>query len=96
MKCMSVPQLSEFYDAILQDNRINARHISLYMALFECWNKNDFRNPIHFKRNVIMPIAKISGIATYHRCIKDLHDFGYIKYLPSFHPGIDSEVYFLQ
>lgn len=93
---MHVPQLTEFYSSILNDNRINTRHISLYMALFECWNKNNFQNPVHIKRDVIMPIAKISGIATYHKCIRDLHEFGYIKYLPSFHPGIQSQVYFLQ
>ena len=92
--CMCVPQLTEFYSSILEDNRINARHISLYMALFECWNKNNFQNPIHFTRHSIMPTAKISGIATYHKCIKELHEYGYIKYIPSFHPGIQSMVYF--
>jgi hypothetical protein len=61
---------------------IKARHISLYMALFECWNKNCFENPVSITREIIMPIAKISGIATYHKCIKDLYNFGYIKYLP--------------
>lgn len=91
---MYVPQLTNFYDHILNDVRINARHISLYMALFECWNQNRFKNPIHITRDKIMPPAKINGIATYHRCIKDLHQLGYISYHPSFHPGIPSEVYF--
>lgn len=92
---MHIHQLTEFYTAILNDNRINARHISLYMALFECWNRNNFQNPINVTRDSIMPFAKISGIATYHKCIKELHQFGYIKYLPSFHPGISSQVYFI-
>jgi hypothetical protein len=90
---MQVQKLTEFYSSILEDNRINARHISLYMALFECWNRNNFQNPVSIKRDVIMPIAKISGIATYHKCIKELHEYGYIKYFPSFHPGIRSRVY---
>jgi len=87
-------KLMEFYSSIMADNRINARHISLYMALFECWNENYFKNPVNFTRHTIMPIAKISGIATYHKCIKELHEYGYINYIPSFHPGIQSRVYF--
>jgi len=29
-----------------------------------------------------MKIAKITGPATYHRCIKDLNEYGYINYIP--------------
>ncbi len=90
---MYVQKLTDFYSAIIEDNRINARHISLYMALFECWNKNHFLNPIKIKRNTVMPLAKISGIATYHKCIKELHEYGYIKYFPSFHSSVQSTVY---
>jgi hypothetical protein len=91
---MYVPQLTDFYSHILDDARINAYHISLFMALFQCWNENGFENPIYITRDKVMPPAKISGNSTYHRCMKDLHDFGYIEYHPSFHPGIRSRVYF--
>ena len=40
-----------------------------------------------------MRISKISAKATYHKCIKDLHNFGYIQYLPSFNPFKGSLVY---
>jgi hypothetical protein len=43
-----------------------------------------------------MFVAKISGPATYHKCIKDLNDFGYIEYVPSFNPAINSRVYLLK
>ena len=91
---MYVPQLSAFYCSIMADSRINARHISLYMALFECWNKNNFQSPVSIKRHDIMQAAKISGFATYHKCMKELHEYGYIKYIPSFDPGIKSKVHF--
>ena len=42
-----------------------------------------------------MATAKISGLATYHKCIKDLHAFGYIQYKPSYNPGTTSKVYLL-
>ena len=93
-KRMYVPQLTAFYSSILADSRINSRHISLYMALFECWNKNNFQSPVSIKRNDIMPVAKISGIATYHKCMKELHEYGYIRYFPSYDPVTKSKVFF--
>lgn len=41
----------------------------------------------------IYKIAKIGGYATYHKCIKDLQAYGYIQYLPSYHPALGSLVY---
>lgn len=92
---MQVEELSRFYQQSLEDPRISATHISLYMALFECWNRNSFCNPVRITRHDLMPLAKINGIATYHRCIKDLHEIGYIIYRPSFDPRIPSEVVLL-
>jgi hypothetical protein len=40
-----------------------------------------------------MRISKISAKATYHKCIKDLHNFGYIQYIPSYNPFKGSLVY---
>ena len=92
---MQVKELTQFYQAIREDSRISPRHIALFMALFECWNQNDFQNPIGITRQQIMASAKISGLATYHRCIKELHDYGYITYTPSFNAAVRSQVHFL-
>ena len=75
---MRVRELSSFFEAIRQDNRISTSHIALYMSLFECWNQNEFQNPVFIRTQQIMKSAKISGLATYHKCIKDLHAYGYI------------------
>lgn len=92
---MRVRELSNFFDAIRNDNRISTSHISLYMALFELWNQNDFQNPISIRRQQIMEAAKISGLATYHRCIRELQEYGYINYLPSYNSAISSQVVIL-
>ena len=91
-----VKELTAFYSAIHDDNRIGATHISLYMALFQFYNLNKFRNPVNITRAALMEIAKISGLGTYHKCIKDLVEFGYIKYNPSYNPAISSQVYLLK
>lgn len=91
-----IPQLSRFYEVIREDNRISCTHISLYMALFNLWSEMEFSGPVRITRQQVMGIAKISGLATYHKCIKDLVAFGYIQYFPSYHPGIGSIVHLLE
>jgi replication initiation and membrane attachment protein DnaB len=89
-------QLTNFFSAIKEDPRIGTTHISLYMALFQFYNVNRFQNPIKITRTTVMEVAKISGLATYHKCMKDLVEFGYIQYEPSFNPIISSQVYLLK
>lgn len=90
---LAIDQLMAFYVAIVNDKGITTSHISLYMALFKCWNLNNNQNPVPISRQEIMLIAKINGQATYHKCMKELQDLGYIKYRPSYHPKLGSQVY---
>ena len=90
-----VKELTNFYSAIKSDPRIGTTHISLYMALFQFYNLNRLENPIQITRTAVMEVAKISGLATYHKCMRDLVEFGYIQYLPSYNPAISSQVYLL-
>jgi hypothetical protein len=91
-----VKQLTSFFSAIKEDPRIGTTHISLYMALFQFYNLNRFQNPVKITRAVVMETAKISGLATYHKCMRDLVEFGYIQYQPSFNPSISSQVCLLK
>ena len=91
-----VKELTSFYSAIKSDPRIGTTHISLYMALFQFYNLNRLSNPILITRTAVMEVAKISGLATYHKCMRDLVEFGYIDYQPSYNPSISSQVYLLK
>ncbi|MFN8258051.1 MAG: hypothetical protein U0W24_20345 [Bacteroidales bacterium] len=53
------------------------------MALFQLWNLNHFENPVSIWRNHVLQLSKIGSFNTYHKCLHDLHSFGYIKYEPS-------------
>lgn len=88
-----VKELSGFYQAIIDDCRIGATHISLYMALFQRWNLNHFEGPVIFLSREIMPMAKIDSRATYHKCLHDLVEYGYIRYIPSCNQFLKSQVY---
>ena len=91
-----VKELTNFYSAVKNDNRIGTTHISLYMALFQFYNLNRLENPIQITRTAVMEVAKISGLATYHKCMRDLVEFGYIKYDPSYNPAVNSQVRLLK
>jgi hypothetical protein len=81
-----VSELSGFFEAVSEDYRIGATHISLYMALFLRWNRNGFTGPVIFTSGEIMRMAKICSRATYHKCLRDLVEYGYIQYEPSCNP----------
>ena len=78
--------LAGFFEMIAKDDRLNPTHVSMYMAIFQFWNINHFQNPISISRNQVMLVSKISSTATYHKCIKELNEYGYLEYLPSFNP----------
>lgn len=71
---------------IAEDDRLHATHVSLYISLFTLWNLNRFENPISINREEVMKISKIGSRNTYHKCLRDLDDFGYLKYEPSHNP----------
>ncbi|WP_276730916.1 hypothetical protein [Chryseobacterium carnipullorum] len=88
-----IKHLTALFGKVSQENSLNPTHISLYMALFQFWNFNRFKNPINISRDEVMRISKIHSKATYHKCIKDLHSLGYFDYQPSYNPFQGSQVY---
>src|SRR5574343_205991 len=88
-----IKHLTGFFDRVAKDKLLNPTHVSLYMSLFQFWNCNRFRNPISISRDEIMRISKISSKPTYHKCLKALHEQGYIKYEPSYNPFKGSHVF---
>ncbi|WP_367867013.1 hypothetical protein [Pedobacter sp. WC2423] len=87
--------LSCFFAAIKTDPRISVTHIGVFAALLQYWKEHGSNNPMYVFSHEIMPIAKISASATYHKSIKDLNDFGYLVYEPSFKRNKGSKVYLL-
>ena len=87
-----IKHLTGFFEKVAIDKTLNPTHVSLYIALFQFWNCNRFKNPISINRDEVMRISKISSKATYHKCLKNLHSLGYINYEPSYNPFKGSHV----
>lgn len=88
-----IKHLTGFFEKVAIDKTLNPTHVSLYIALFQFWNCNRFKNPISISRDEVMRISKISSKATYHKCLKNLHSLGYINYEPSYNPFKGSHVH---
>jgi len=85
--------LSGFFEAVSKDGRITIGHIGLYAVLLQCWQDNQFQNPVMAFSHEVMSLAKISARATYFKCLNDLNDFGYIRYERSFKRNKRSCIY---
>jgi len=85
-----IPDIALFMDQVRVDPRIGPLHISLYLAIFYCWCLQGGNDVVEFTGKELMPIAKIAGGTAFYRCIKQLHEYGYIRYEPSFNPAVKS------
>lgn len=87
-----IKHLNGVFQQFLKDGRLNPTHISLYMALFQLWNHNFFKPEFLIHREEVMSLSKIGSKSTYHRCIRDLDCWKYIRYTPSHNPFKGSRV----
>lgn len=75
--------LNDFFERIAVDPVIDAKHIALFMALYNTWVAGGFRDRFVIRSQAIMPLAKISSGATYFQKLHYLAEKGYIGYEPS-------------
>ena len=75
--------LNGFFERLDEDERLSSYHISLYLALFRQWNASRFREQFVISRTETMILARIGSANTYARCMKELAQWGYIRYNPS-------------
>lgn len=76
-----------------QDDRLSPWHISLYHALFHCWNDNKLQNPVSINRNEVMRLSKIGSVNTYTKALKQLSEWEYLVYEPSNNRWVGSRIY---
>jgi hypothetical protein len=87
-----IKHLTGFFNKINYETNLNPTHISLYLALFQCWNVNRFKNPTSISREEIMKSSKINSKATYHKCMRELELLGFMVYNPTFNPHSSSTI----
>lgn len=79
--------------ALVKDCRITVWHMGTMIGIIQLATENNLSASISISRRKVMERSHINNFVTYHKCIKELQEFGYIRYEPSYHPGIGSKVY---
>lgn len=87
-----ITQLNSVFELFYRDERIKQGHITLYLAFFQKWNREYFKKTLTINRELIMERAKIKSKTTYHNYLKNLDEWGYLKYYPSYHPARGSKI----
>ena len=87
-----ITHLNAVLETFNNDERIKQGHITLYLAFFQKWNREFFKKIITINRELIMKKAKFKSKTTYHNYLRDLNDWGYLKYFPSYHPARGSKI----
>jgi len=78
-----IRHLNGFFVRLAEDKRLSSYHISLYLALFQQWNAQRFCEQFVITRAETMELSRLGSVNTYARCMKELSEWGYIRYIPS-------------
>lgn len=84
--------MMDYLSMFIDDPRLNVWHLSILTAILGLGYRQRQGRRIKVSRSKIMELSHVSTLPTYHKYFKQLQDFGYIKYTPSYHPGYRSEV----
>lgn len=85
---ISEGQIMNYLSVYMDDPRLNVWHLVILKAILSLGYGKGERQIIKVSRSKIMALSHINTIPNF----KQLQDFGYIKYSPSYHPRCKSEV----
>lgn len=88
--------VSKYLNRILGDARVKVWHVGTYLALVLLWDKNKQSSPFRVSRHLLMQMSRARSRTTYHKCLRELENLGYIKYSPSYHPQEASKVWLIE
>jgi hypothetical protein len=84
--------LDWFFKKVSVDARVTVTHISVYAAILQSLQKVG-TNRVSMFGFELRQVAKISSGKTYYKAIRELNEFGYICYEPSFKKNQPSKIW---
>jgi len=91
----AIENLSDFLALLPQKLLTGHAHICLYASILVLCQRNGRADTIDVSRKELMVLSQIKSNATYHKCMKELVNSGYIQYKPSYHPTVGSQIVIL-
>jgi hypothetical protein len=74
-----VVSIADFFETVVEDPRILASHIVLYLGLINIWQNKGCPDEFEIVAAEVMKSVKLTR-DTFRIRINDLKDFGYIRY----------------
>jgi hypothetical protein len=87
--------LDQFMNRAVNDSRLLPTHICLFMAMLYLGSGHSEGSAFRITRKILMRFSHILSFATYHKNMRQLVDYGYINYWPSYNPYQGSRVAFV-
>jgi len=84
--------IKNFVERAEKDSRLGPMHLSLYLAIFYCWLIQGGEGPARVSGKELMSIAKIGELGSLYKSLRELHEYGYIGYRPSYNAREKSSV----
>lgn len=76
--------IDDFLLKACEDSKLLPSHLALFMAIFYYSPTDNPHHAFRVSREKLMMFSKLKSKATYHKCLQDLVDLGYIFYQPSY------------
>jgi hypothetical protein len=86
------PILIHYIHRLVSDSRLKPAHLLLSIAICDKWASCEFTRAYQVSRGALMKASRIKSTATYHKAIRELQKFGYVRYYPSYHPTKGSRI----
>ncbi len=87
-------QLLYFMKKSAGDTRLTPVHVAYILLYCICMKEVTQDDPLMVTKETIMQTAKISARSTYQKCLQDLDEYRYIKYVPSYNHFLNSAIFF--
>lgn len=71
---------SELMEPLVDDPRVGPLHVSMFVAIWRCWEMSGWEEVFMVRRKELMRMAKIQGQTTYYRVMRELREMGFIVY----------------
>jgi hypothetical protein len=84
--------MDSFLISAKEDPRIGPNHISLFAGLVKTYKDQGGKSRVYVFRKDLASICKLNGTTTFHKTIRELHEYGYITYTPSYNHFIGNMV----
>lgn len=86
-------EITDFVERARGDPRLGPAHFSVYMSVVYLWAQQGASGPARVCGRELSQVAKIVGTTPLYRRLRELHQFGYIVYEPSYNPAERSKVF---